>query len=168
LNLQQRIAPKIIGNEERLDAITYPLAKEYLKVNHPRVLYVALIETDAYAHRGMYDMYMDAANHADAIIADIWATIQSDPFYKDQTTLFITADHGRGQNDDWTSHYKTIPHSNEIWLAAIGPDIKPLGEVKTDGQIYQKQFAQTISQLIGINFTAPYPVAEPVQSVLQK
>lgn len=168
LNQQQNYMPKLFGQHERLDAATYPMAKAYLEQNHPKVLYMAFIETDAFAHRSQYDFYLDAAHGIDSMIADLWAHLQSDPFYKDQTTLFITTDHGRGVNDDWNSHYKTIPHSNEIWFAALGPDIKPLGEVTVKEQLYQKQFATTIAAILGFNFTAAYPLGQKVQSILAK
>ncbi len=48
LNLQQELMPEIMGPSERPDVITYPLAKEYLKLNKPRVLYLALADTDAF------------------------------------------------------------------------------------------------------------------------
>src|SRR5207244_1144561 len=103
---------------------------EYLEQNHPRVLYIAFIETDAFAHHMQYDFYLDAAHNIDDMISKLWAKLQSDPFYKDQTTLLITTDHGRGESDDWTSHGPKVTHADETWMAALGPDIKTLGEVK--------------------------------------
>ncbi|WP_315815099.1 hypothetical protein [Paraflavitalea speifideaquila] len=49
----------------------------------------------------------------------------------------------------------------------MGPDSKPLGEVITPGQIYQDQFAQTIANLLGFQFTPGHPVGEAVKSVLK-
>ena len=61
------------------------------------------------------------------------------PGYKDNTTLLITTDHGRGKKDNsWTSHGSFIAGSSETWLAMIGPGLQPLGEVKEDQQLYQK------------------------------
>jgi hypothetical protein len=44
----------------------------------------------------------------------------------------------------------------------IGPGIKPLGEIKSENQLYQKQLAATISGLIGQHFEANHPVAEGI------
>jgi len=166
LNWQQQLAPQIMGPDERNDAITYPLAKEYAKQNKPRVLYLALIDTDAFGHQGKYDLYLDAAKHTDAILEDLWNYLQSDPFYKDQTTLVITTDHGRGDGASWKSHKNSIPHCDEVWLAAMGPDTKPLGEAKQAGQLYQNQIAKTLAALLGLNFTSKNPIGDVVKAIL--
>lgn len=166
LNWQQQYVPQIMGPDERIDAVTYPLAMEYLKQHKPRVFYLAFIDTDAFGHQGKYDLYLDAAKRTDALIADLWAYLQSDPFYKDQTTLLITTDHGRGNGASWKSHKNTIPHCDEIWLAAIGPDTKPLGEAKQTGQLYQNQIAKTLAAFLGLNFTSKNPIGEPIKAIL--
>jgi hypothetical protein len=51
LNEQQAHLPHIFGETERLDGSTYALATEYLKKNHPKVLYLAFIDTDAFGHQ---------------------------------------------------------------------------------------------------------------------
>lgn len=168
LNFQQQVLPRPFGETERLDAATYPLAKEFMKQNHPDVFYIAFIDTDARAHHWQYDNYLNAAHHFDAMLNDLWQYIQSDPYYKNNTTLFITTDHGRGYGKDWTSHHYTIPHSDEIWFAVMGPDTPPLGEIKTQEQLYQKQFARTMAAFLGINFTSSHPMGEAVTRVLNK
>ncbi|WP_199137557.1 phosphoglyceromutase [Pedobacter sp. ASV12] len=166
LNDLQHWLPKDYGGGERHDGITYALAKEYVKLNHPRVLQLSFIETDALAHSGKYDYYLDAANYNDAMIADLWNYMQSDPFYKDQTTFIITEDHGRGYEDNWQHHYYSVPHSNEIFLAVMGPDTKPLGEVKQKGQLYQNQLAQTIASFLGVKFENGHEIGKPIKEVL--
>ncbi|MEE1945792.1 phosphoglyceromutase [Pedobacter sp. KR3-3] len=168
LNDLQHWLPKDYGGGERHDGVTYALAKEYVKLNHPRVLQLSFIETDALAHSGKYDYYLDAANYNDAMIADLWNYMQRDPFYKDQTTFIITEDHGRGYEDSWQHHYYSVPHSNEIFLAVMGPDTKPLGEVKQKGQLYQNQFAQTIASFLGVKFENGHEIGKPIQEVLSK
>lgn len=168
LNFQHRTLPRPFGETERLDGVTYPLAKEYMKKNHPDVFYLAFIDTDARAHHGEYDNYLEAANHFDTMVEDLWNYIQSDPYYKDQTTLFLTTDHGRGYGKDWTSHFHTIPHSDEIWFAVMGPDTPPMGEVKVQGQMYQKQFARTMAKLIGVDFITDHPMGEPIPGVFNE
>lgn len=164
-NLQHWLA-KDYGGGQRHDGITYSFAKEHIRLHHPRVLQLSFIETDALAHDGRYDFYLDAANYCDAMIGDLWNYLQSDPFYKDQTTLIITEDHGRGYGDNWQHHYHTVPFSNEIFFAVMGPDTKPLGEIKEPGQLYQNQFAQTIAAFLGVKFNNGHPTGEPVKQVL--
>lgn len=158
--------PKDYGMGERHDAITYAFAKEYVKLNHPRVLQLSFIETDALAHDGRYDFYLDAANYNDKMIADLWNFMQNDPFYKDQTTFIITEDHGRGYADNWQHHYYTVAHSNEIFFAVMGPDTKPLGEINTKSTIYQNQIAQTIAAFLGEKFENGHEIGKPINQVL--
>jgi hypothetical protein len=166
LNDLQWWLPKDYGMGERHDGITYSFAKEYVKINHPRILQLSFIETDALAHSGKYDYYLDAANYNDKMIADLWNYMQSDPFYKDNTTFIITEDHGRGYLDNWQHHYYTVEHSNEIFFAIMGPDTSALGEIKQKGQLYQNQFAQTIASLLGVKFENGHDIGKPIKEVL--
>ncbi len=168
LNDMQHWLPKMFGGGQRHDAVTYSMAKEFVKLHKPRVLHIGFIETDATAHDGKYDYYLDAAHYNDAMIGDLWNYMQSDPFYKDQTTFIITEDHGRGYGDNWRHHYYSVPHSNEIFFAVMGPDTKALGEVKTKGQLYQNQFAQTIAALLGLQFENGHETGKPIKEVSGK
>ncbi|MEP7252490.1 MAG: hypothetical protein ABI683_08925 [Ginsengibacter sp.] len=166
-NAMQHYVHDIFGQGERPDANTFEMAKAYIGTNHPRVLYIDFGDNDECAHEGKYDMYLDAANKIDAMIADLWNYLQSDTFYNNQTSILIFPDHGRGYDDEWTSHGSKIPHANETYLMVMGPDTPALGEVKTKGQLFQDQFAQTIANLLGFHFTANHPVASPVKSVIK-
>jgi Type I phosphodiesterase / nucleotide pyrophosphatase len=171
LTVQQKLINKMLldsyrpwGNGECLDVFTHHAAFEYLKSKKPRVLYIAYGETDEWAHAGQYRSYLDAAHQVDAWLNDIWKFVQSDPQYKNKTTLLITTDHGRGDinKDEWTSHGNKIQDSHEIWLAAIGPDAPARGELKSDMQLYQQQFAQTIAKLLGYTYEAKHPIADEI------
>ncbi|MCM2681323.1 alkaline phosphatase family protein [Echinimonas agarilytica] len=153
----------------RFDALTYGIAKHYITHQKPRVVYIALGETDDFAHDGRYDQYLHAAQRSDAFIQDLWQTLQSTEQYRNNTNLVITVDHGRGSNpDDWKHHASPkatsgyldylkefkdgIVGSNHIWLAAIGPDIKARGQLKNDKPLYQNQIAATALMLLGQDY----------------
>lgn len=165
INEMQFLTTRPIG--VRPDVFTYFAAREYMKEYYPRVLYIAFDETDDFAHEGEYDQYLKSAHAEDAMIADLWKFIQSSANYKDKTTLIITCDHGRGDKlkDNWKHHGSKIEDAGQIWIAAIGPDTKPLGEIKTTGQLYQKQLAATFAQLLNLNFKTEHPVADPIISI---
>lgn len=164
----QRLSPRPIG--VRPDVITYLSAKEYLKTKKTRVLYIAFDETDDFAHGGQYNQYLLSASAQDQMIADLWNWVQSEPGYKDKTTLIVTCDHGRGDiiKETWRSHGEKIPEAGEIWVAIMGPDTPPTGERKDAIQLYQKQLAATFAKILGLTFTANHPVAEPIESVIKK
>ena len=155
------------GEGECLDVFTHYAAVEYLKTKKPKVLYIAHGETDEWAHSGQYRDYLNAANQLDKWLKELWNFIEKDPLYKNKTALLITVDHGRGVNDEWTNHGKTIPGADEIWFAVIAPGIPAKGEVKTRMQLYQQQFAQTIANLLGEQFKAAHPVAEGLRNILK-
>ena len=149
-SLQQYMAAK---GSTRHDEITYLAAREYIRQEHPKVLFLSFGEADEYAHHGQYDNYIRSIANTDRMIGELWAMIQADPFYKNNTTLLITTDHGRGQKETtWTDHLFLIRGSGAVWMAAIGPGVAPIGEVKEKQKTYQKQMAPTIADLLGLNF----------------
>jgi hypothetical protein len=156
--------------DECLDVFTHYEAMAHLKKNNPKVLYIAYGETDEWAHAGQYKNYLDAAHQFDAWLKNIWDYLQSKPQYKNNTSLFITVDHGRGDKnkDQWRDHGSDIPDAHEIWFAVMGPGVPAKGEMKSKVQIYQKQFAQTIASLLGLKFSAKHPVATKVTEIENK
>jgi hypothetical protein len=137
----------------RNDMLTFVAAKEYLIKHNPSVFYIGLGETDEYAHNENYDMYLQKANEADKIIADLWHWVQATDGYKDNTTFIITTDHGRGSKaSQWMNHGIITKGSSQTWVALLGKNVAALGEVKTNNQLYQKQIAQTIAYFLGEEF----------------
>ncbi len=133
-------------------------------------MYISFDETDDFAHAGLYDQYLNSAHAEDAMISDLWQTLQQDPAYRNKTTLLITCDHGRGDSikENWQHHGEKIPDAGQIWIAVMGPDTKTMGEVTIKQTSYQKQLAATFAALLGFNFKANHPIAEPIQSILGK
>lgn len=164
-NKWQHYLPAVFDRGERLDGATYAIMKAYVMAEHPRVIYLDFGDTDDYAHEGKYDFYLDAGNYADRMLGDLWSYLQEDPFYKGKTTLLVSPDHGRGTGSEWTSHGSRVPHSGETWLAVIGPDTPPSGEVRTQTQIWQNQYAQTIAHFLGLDFTCKHPVGAAIETV---
>lgn len=164
---EQFLLPQTFGEHERPDAVTYLLAKEYMKQEHPKILQISFIETDAYGHQDKYDGYLQSAHNNDKMLEDLWNYLQSDPFYKDQTTLYIATDHGRGEGPDWTHHNSKTPGSDQIWCAVMGPYTPALGQVKNT-QVYQKQYARTMGALLGIDFegTTAHPAGPIIPGVV--
>lgn len=154
----------------RPDVLTYIAAREYLKQYKPKVLYIAFDETDDFAHEGSYDQYLKSAHAEDAMLADLWNTIQQIPQYKNKTTFIITCDHGRGNKvkKEWMSHGTKIEGADEIWMAFLGNGINGSGEAKQSGQLYQAQLAQTLAQLLGFTYTADHPIEKSISTITGK
>jgi len=139
----------------RLDGLTFHYAFEYLKKNKPRVLYLSFDETDHFAHEGHYNRYLASAHYIDGFIRTLWEWSQSQPEYKNKTTVMITADHGRGNksDEDWRHHGSKMPDADQIWIAILGPDTPALGEVKNEQQLYQNQVAKTMAAFLGFDYS---------------
>ena len=184
LNALQQEIPSPWHNV-RLDSFTHRFALDYLKTNSPRVMSISYGETDDFAHDGRYDHYLNAAHRTDQFIANLWHTIQNTPGYKNNTNMIIVTDHGRGSSSkDWQHHaspdavksyMKSLSNfehgvvgSAHIWMAAIGPDIKSQGIVKTTQEIQQKQIATTALHLLGENI-AEFNVAagKPIKEIFK-
>jgi Type I phosphodiesterase / nucleotide pyrophosphatase len=142
------------------DAPMHLTAKEFIRDRTPRVLFLGYGETDEWAHAGMYDLLLRSAHQVDAFIADLWATLQATPHYRDSTTLIITTDHGRGSGPErWRDHGKEVDGAEHIWLAMIGPDTPALGERAAGPVVTQSQVAATIAALLGEDWLARRPGA---------
>lgn len=165
MNTLNEVQEKIITEKKatRYDAVTFLCAKEYIKTHQPKVVLIALGETDEWAHSSRYDNYLQHAAEADIMIADLWYYIQTSPVYKNKTALLITTDHGRGsKKNTWNKHSFFTAGSGQTWLAAIGAGVAPKGEVKEPQQWYQKQLASGIAALLGIDFAGSGEVAAKI------
>lgn len=153
----------------RLDAFTYGFAAEYIKAHKPKVIYLALGETDDYAHQGNYPEYIKGARRSDQIIENLWQQLQQTPQYKNNTNLLITVDHGRGESVNTWQHHASpkavkgylnalnkysegIKGADQVWLAAMGPDVKNSGEVSGGNNHQLNQVAATALQLLGFEY----------------
>lgn len=152
----------------RLDAFTHLSALHSMQRQNPRVLYVAFDETDDFSHDGRYDEYLIAAHRTDGMLQQLWNEVQTNPFYKDNTVLFITTDHGRGAEptEIWQHHgskaslagyqkslarfTEGIVGSDAVWMAAIGAGV-PAGEPKPAVDcVGSNQIAATLLTLMGL------------------
>jgi hypothetical protein len=159
--------PNPLG-DVRLDAFTFYYGLEYMKKNKPRLMYFAFDETDDFAHAGEYGAYLNSAHNTDHFIEELWNFIQSDPIYKDKTTLILTCDHGRGTSaEDWKHHGIKIDAADQIWMGVIGPDTPPKGEIKGECQYYQNQVAQTMAAFLGLQFKSDKTVGDAMYSMLK-
>ena len=157
------------------DAITFHSALEYLKQHQPRVLWLTFGETDEFAHEGQYDLYLESANKTDAMLQQLWQTLQSIEKYRDNTTVIVAVDHGRGSGPkEWRDHGEKVPESRFIWLGIIGPDTPPTGEWRIEpnqrkviGEVLQAQIASTLAAAVGEDWCAAEPkAAKPIPDVI--
>jgi arylsulfatase A-like enzyme len=96
---------------------------------------------------------LDYLHLVDGMLKDLWETLQASAVYRDRTTLVITTDHGRGlSGKDWAEHDASIPGSDDIWVAVIGPDTPDVGEVSPAPTVYQSDVAATVLQFFDLDY----------------
>ena len=167
LNTALRNSYRPWGEAECLDVFTHYAAMEFLGTNKPKALYISYGETDEWAHSGQYRDYLNATHQFDKWLQELWNFVQSDPLYKNKTALFITTDHGRGKGAEWTKHGSDVNGAEEIWFAVLAPGLPAKGEIKTNMQLYQNQFAATIMNILGVDFKVRHPIGGSLVNVFK-
>jgi hypothetical protein len=168
LTPKQELLNELYRNTTRLDNedvwnsfLQVPLL-DYVKAEHPRLLFVGYGESDNWAHSGRYDLVLESAHQFDQFTEQLWTTMQAIPEYRDQTTFIITADHGRGSGlEQWKEHGVEQKGSENIWIGVIGPDTPALGERKNTVVVVQASIAATIAAFLGKDFTQASHDAAP-------
>ena len=95
---------------------------DHLARHAPRVLYLALGETDDWAHDGRYDRVLETYTRTDQYLKQLWEWLQAQPEYRDRTSILITTDHGRGRTPaDWRDHGEKVTGAGETWMAFVSP-----------------------------------------------
>lgn len=144
----------------RFDYFTVKFALAHMKKYQPRVVHIALGETDDWAHGGEYAHVLNSFSTNDQQIKEIWEFLQSSPKYKNKTSIIFTTDHGRGNTiTDWTSHGEKIPEAQHIWMAFVSPDSTLRGEWKNAETIYQNQIAATLCRWLNLDYSENNPQA---------
>lgn len=128
-------------------------AQQVIDNYHPHFLWVYLADVDHAGHLGNWAGYTKAVFTADSIVGLLWDKLQSDPFYKGSTTLIVTNDHGRhdDQHGGFQNHGCSCDGCRHIEFLTVGPSIKQ-NYISPQSRILP-DMAVTASFLLGINPT---------------
>jgi hypothetical protein len=144
----------------RHDAYTFRFAMDHLQRARPRVVYLALGETDDWAHDGRYDRVLEAYERTDLFLKELWTWVQADPEYRGRTHILITTDHGRGRTTaDWRNHGAKVEGAQDVWIAFVSPSMKPRGEWRDHPPLATNQVAATLAGWMGVDWRALRPAA---------
>jgi hypothetical protein len=142
-----------LDNEDTYNSFIQVPLLDYVKMGHPRVLFVGYGETDNWAHQGRYDLVLESAHGFDHFVQELWETMQAMPEYRDQTTFILTTDHGRGSGlVEWKEHGVEEKGSENIWIAVMGPDTQARGERANVSVVTQSQIAATVAAFLGKDY----------------
>ncbi len=153
------------NSAEVIDSFLYQAAREHVLRHKPRVMFIGLLETDAWGHAGRYDHLLTSANTVDQYIERLWNLMQSMEQYSGKTTFIISTDHGRGSGlSDWKNHGQKVEGAENIWIAVLGPDTPALGERTNCERVTQSQIAATIAALLGEDYHGAVPQSGAVMA----
>jgi hypothetical protein len=148
----------------RPDRFTAPLALRYLETTRPRFLFLSLGDTDEYAHRGDYAGYLDALRAADDTIGAIVEALDRMGTRGRNTTVYVTADHGRGR--DFRDHGGRWPESSRVWLVAIGGGVNARGTIEGAEEHRLADVTPTIRKWLGLDADLGPDAGRPIAELL--
>jgi hypothetical protein len=147
-------------SDMRYDSFTFRIAMAHLASSRPRVLYLALGETDDWAHDGRYDRVLEAYARSDNYLAELWSWLQGQSEYKGRTHLIIATDHGRGRTTkDWRDHGATVEGAQDVWIAFASPSMSRRGEWTSHAPLSNNQIAATVARWMGVDWNRIRPAA---------
>jgi hypothetical protein len=110
------------------DELSVYVTRQLMQQLAPSLLWITLHDIDI-AHAGAYSLYIEGIRRTDRLCAELWKTIQSEPEYAGNTTLFILPDFGRDSDDDaggnGFQHHRTGDAlSRTTWMMAMGAGVR--------------------------------------------
>jgi len=146
------------------DELTFFITREVMREFSPRLILVNFWDMDV-AHWGSYSLYLNAITRTDRLTGMLWDEIQSNPAYRDKTTMLVLPELGRDGDQNtangFLNHRSGDPSCRNMWLLAMGAGV-PRGE--TDRPVYHVDVAATAAELLGIK--VPDLAGKPMRELL--
>jgi hypothetical protein len=148
------------------DELSVFIARRIMRELAPSLLWLTLHDIDI-AHAGAFSLYLEGIQRSDRLCAEIWRGIQSEPEYKDRTTLYILPDFGRDYDEDaggnGFQHHRTGDAlSRTTWMLVLGPGVRQ--NTVVDRPVESIDLVPTLASRLG--FQAPFAHGRPLQEVL--
>jgi len=137
------------GNEYSADERTWDVVMTKLETDRPSLMLINLLEVDTRGHSNDWTNYLGAIQRTDEYAFQLWEFIQNNDYYKDNTTLIITNDHGRhidGHKDGFKEHGDGCDGCRNIYMLALGPDFKK--DLVVTEEFEQIDLSLTIAKLL--------------------
>lgn len=150
----------------RVDATTFQNALSNLSKNHPNLALIQFKEPDNAGHSGNWNAYIQGIQSTDYYVGLIWKYLQQEKYYAGKTTLLVTNDHGRHDDNvsnGFINHGDNCYGCRHIELLAIGPDFAKGKVVST--AYNQTDLSPTIGKILG--FKTPYSQGRLIEELLK-
>lgn len=148
------------------DELSIYILRQLMRQLAPSLLWITMHDIDI-AHAGAYSLYVEAIQRTDRLCGELWRTIESEPEYAGNTTLFILPDFGRDSDDDaggnGFQHHRTGDAlSRTTWLIALGAGIRE--GVVYDRAVDSTDLVPTLGSILG--FSPTLAKGKPITELL--
>ena len=148
------------------DELSVYIARQLMRQVAPSLLWITMHDIDI-AHAGAYSLYIDGIKRTDRLCAELWKTIQAEPEYAGNTTLFILPDFGRDSDEDaggnGFQHHRTGDAlSRTTWLMAMGAGVRQ--GIVYDRPTESTDLVPTLGSMMG--FSAALAQGQPIPELL--
>ncbi len=148
------------------DELSVYIARQLMRQVAPSLLWITMHDIDI-AHAGAYSLYIDGIRRTDRLCAELWKTIQSEPEYAGNTTLFILPDFGRDSDEDaggnGFQHHRTGDVlSRTTWMMAMGAGVRE--GIVFDRSTQSTDLVPTLGAMLG--FSAALAQGQPIAELL--
>jgi hypothetical protein len=132
------------------DELTFFISREVMREFAPRLLLVNFWDMDV-AHWGSYSLYLQAITRTDRLVGMLWDEVQSNPHYKDRTTVLVLPELGRDGDQNtangFLNHRSGDPSCRNMWLLALGAGVNR-GE--TERPVHHIDVSATAAAVLGV------------------
>ena len=105
------------------DELTFLMTREVMRKFAPQVLVVAFSDVEA-AHFGSFSLHLAGIKTADRLTYQLWQEVQTNPEYKDKTTLVVLPEFGRDPDGSPTNgffnHRANSDSTRDTWMMTLG------------------------------------------------
>jgi len=148
------------------DELSVYIAKRLMQQEAPSLLWITMHDIDV-AHSGAYSLYVEGIRRTDRLCAELWKTVQSEPEYAGNTTMFILPDFGRDSDfepgGNGFQHHRTgDAASRTTWMMALGAGVRP--GVVFDDPMQSVDLVPTLGAMLG--FTPEESKGRPIKEFM--
>jgi hypothetical protein len=131
---------------DTVDEIFCQFFKKIIDEYKPKFIHYVMAGVET-AHYDTFGRYVLSLKHCDDNIFGIWEMINKDPYYKDNTYLFVCPDHAR--NVYYMQHTENVyDNPSKVWLYVYGPKVKK-GTI-INRRIYHVDIFATLAHIFGV------------------
>ena len=148
------------------DELSVYIAKRLMQQEAPSLLWITMHDIDV-AHSGAFSLYVEGIRRTDRLCAELWKTVQSEPEYAGNTTMFILPDFGRDSDfepgGNGFQHHRTgDAASRTTWMMALGAGVRP--GVVFDDPMQSVDLVPTLGAMLG--FTPEESKGRPIKEFM--